>query len=54
LKDGKCFYCKQKGHMARDCPIKKTTVELKALKQVGQSDSQPDEKQPENQGKVNP
>ena len=54
LKDGKCFYCKQKGHMARDCPIKKTTVELKALEQADQSDSQSDEKQPENQGKANP
>jgi hypothetical protein len=54
LKDRKYFYYKQKGHMAWDCPIKKTMVELKALKQVGQSDSQPDEKQPENQGKVNP
>jgi hypothetical protein len=54
LKDGKCFYCKQKGHMARDCPIKKTTVDLKALEQVDQSDSQSDEKQPENQGKANP
>jgi hypothetical protein len=54
LKDGKCFYCKQKGHMARDCPIKKTTVDLKALEQVGQLDSQLDDKQLENQGKANP
>jgi hypothetical protein len=30
--------------MAQDCPIKKTMVELKALEQVGQSDSQPDKK----------
>jgi hypothetical protein len=50
LKDGKCFYCKQKGHMARDCPIKKATVDLKALEQSSQSD----DKQPENQGKANP
>jgi hypothetical protein len=34
--------------MAQDYPIKKTMVELKALKQVSQLDSQPDKKQLEN------
>jgi hypothetical protein len=50
LEAGKCFYCKQKGHIARECPIKKDTADLKALEQPDQSDN----KEPENQEKENP
>ena len=50
LKDRKYFYYKQKGHVARDCPIKKDTVDLKALEPPSQSDGE----ESENQGKENP
>jgi hypothetical protein len=30
-KDGKCFYCKEQGHIVRDCPKMKAKAELKAL-----------------------
>jgi hypothetical protein len=50
MRAGKCFYCKQGGHIAWDCPIKKDTADLKALEQPDQSD----DTGPENQGKENP
>lgn len=33
MKEGKCFYCKEVGHLSRECPIlvKKRAAELKAL-----------------------
>jgi hypothetical protein len=31
MKEGKCFNCKEKGHLSRDCPLKNKTLELKAL-----------------------
>ena len=31
VKEGKCFYCKESGHLSRECPVKKRTAELKAL-----------------------
>jgi Zinc knuckle len=31
MKDGRCFYCKDRGHIATDCPRKGRTTEVKAL-----------------------
>ena len=33
MKEGKCFNCKERGHLSRDCPHKKKAAELKALEQ---------------------
>ena len=26
MKEGRCFYCKEQGHMTRECPKKKSTL----------------------------
>ena len=31
MKEGKCFYCKEAGHISLQCPVKKRSAELKAL-----------------------
>jgi len=31
MKEGKCFYCKEAGHISLQCPVKNRSAELKAL-----------------------
>ena len=31
MKEGKCVYCKEAGHLSLQCPVKKRSAELKAL-----------------------
>jgi aspartyl protease len=31
MKEGKCFYCKEAGHLSLQCPVKKRSADLKAL-----------------------
>jgi hypothetical protein len=50
MKEGKCFYCKEAGHVSRECPVKKNTMDLKTLEPISQSDSEA----LEIQGKENP
>lgn len=33
MKEGRCFHCQEHGHLARDCPTKAATSELKELEQ---------------------
>lgn len=33
MKEGRCFHCQEHGHLARDCPVKSSTTELKELEQ---------------------
>lgn len=33
MKEGRCFHCQEHGHLARDCPVKSSTPELKELEQ---------------------
>jgi len=33
MKEGRCFHCQEHGHLARDCPTKASTSELKELEQ---------------------
>src|SRR5699024_4899819 len=33
MKEGCCFHCQEQGHLARDCPIKTASPELKELEQ---------------------
>ncbi|OJJ78407.1 uncharacterized protein ASPGLDRAFT_1393985 [Aspergillus glaucus CBS 516.65] len=32
MKEGRCFHCQERGHLARDCPTKSSTPELKEEK----------------------
>lgn len=33
MKEGRCFHCQERGHLARDCPTKTASPELKELEQ---------------------
>jgi hypothetical protein len=48
MKEGKCFECKQPGHVSRNCPFKKQTAELKALEPPTEKEATPS-KEPENE-----
>jgi hypothetical protein len=37
-KEGKCFYCKEAGHIAINCPRIKAKIDLKALEQASEGD----------------
>lgn len=43
MKEGKCFYCKEQGHLSIDCPAKKRAMELKALEAGNQNHDDSDE-----------
>ena len=37
MKEGKCFYCREAGHLSYQCPVKKhSIIELKALATVAE------------------
>jgi len=44
-KEGKCFYCKEAGHIAINCPRIKAKVDLKALEQTFEGDQFESEKE---------
>lgn len=50
MKEGKCFYCKEQGHLSTDCPAKKRALELRAL----EADNATNEHVNEDPGKVDP
>lgn len=51
MKEGRCFYCKEIGHLSLECPVKKRATELKAL---ASSDEQQTEVDTEKSGKESP
>lgn len=43
MKEGRCFHCQEHGHLARDCPAKAVTPELKELEQKAPENEMKDE-----------
>lgn len=42
MKEGRCFHCQEQGHLARDCPTKAASPELKELEQRAPGNEQDD------------
>ena len=43
MKEGRCFHCQEQGHLARDCPTRTASPELKELEQRTPESEQDDE-----------